>query len=46
MFDFNWGIFWAVVAAFAMRGVIRAVLNYMEHERKRMMREHGNPDAG
>ena len=25
MLDFNWGIFWAVLAAFAVRGIFRVI---------------------
>jgi hypothetical protein len=26
MFEFNWGMFWALLAAFAVRGVIRFII--------------------
>ncbi len=41
MLDFNWGFFWALLAAFAIRGAVRGMLNYMERERKRMIERHG-----
>jgi hypothetical protein len=25
MFEFNWGVFWAILAAFAVRAIIRVV---------------------
>jgi len=25
MFDFNWGVFWAVLAAFSVRGILRVI---------------------
>jgi len=25
--DFNWGVFWALLVAFAIRGIVRALIN-------------------
>ncbi len=25
--QFSWGIFWAIIAAFAIRGIVRGILN-------------------
>jgi hypothetical protein len=36
MFDFNWGIFWALLAAFAVRGTIRYVVKETRVHRERM----------
>jgi hypothetical protein len=37
MLDFNWGIFWAILAAFAIRGVWRATVGeWMKRENERV----------